>query len=359
MSAENESDDASFTIGQQMANAVAHEQSHRAEWSGAVSPLAAVRYDWSGGEGDLLRLRPAPADGPIERFLEHAADGGGELTELRGALTIDDFYTLLTFTRRSIVRTLRGGSPNLIDRALAGLVLVDPERLDPRDLSWAMALSSWAVRRLGLSRDAVLRDARRVGPPAAIEALGRFLDEEVDLSDWGFIEVSGPAGLGLAERGYAKYEPTTDLLDAALRIADAVEGDRYEPTTVSLANDLPEVWFRGKDAERLRDLLSGVRATIAIHSTPRPDADENASSQMLLVLVSECANSSDAKWLASAARNSAGTSHHSVAVQHGRLLVTLIARSFVMGTPSMETAESIGRFVPALSNALSSAPIPD
>ena len=59
-----------FVIGQQMADAHAREQSHRAAWSGPHSPLTDVSYSVSKGEGDLLRLRPAVADATIGEFID-------------------------------------------------------------------------------------------------------------------------------------------------------------------------------------------------------------------------------------------------------------------------------------------------
>ncbi len=358
MPADNESGEGAFGLGQEMADAVAREQSHRTAWSGGSSPLSDLRYQ--SGEGDLLRLRPAAADAAIELVLEEAISSDeAQLAELRGALTTDDFYTLITFTRRSIVRALRGETPALIGRALVGLMLVDPERLDARDISWAMALAAWAIERLGSSREDLLRDARRVGPAAAIDALTQFLDQKLDLRDWGFVEVSTPSGAGLAECGLAMYEPTIDLVEVAFRIADAIEEDRYEPASLTLASDLPMVWFRDADRQRTQDSIARVRATISIRSQPRPEAHEHPSTQMLLMFVSECASGVDAEWLARSASDAAGESHHSAVARRGRLVATLIARSVVTGVTSVETAESITRFERALGASLDAVSMSD
>ena len=239
---------------------------------------------------------------------------------------------------------VEGAPPAVIGRALAGLLLIDPTRLDPRDLSWATAVCAWGVRRVGLPREETLHWLR-LGSPSAIDAVTRFLDDEIELSSWGFVEVTTSSGPGLADTGYASYEPTSNLLDAALAFADAVENDRYVPATITVANDLPPVWFGGTDEQPARNAVDDVRATIAIHSMPRPDIQETAASQMLLTFLSECANSDDARNLAAAAR-AAARSHHTVAVQRDRFLATLIAKSTVVGTASVETDDSIQRFAP-------------
>jgi hypothetical protein len=353
MGSENEPE---IVIGQQMADAVAREHSHRAAWTGSTSALSDVRYDWSKGEGDLLRIREAPADRQVESFLERVLAVADHIEDVRGALTTDDFYTLITFAQRAIVRALRGAPTDVIRRALAGIALIDPVRGDARDFSWVIALSAWGVQHLDVSLTDALSDAQRIGTPSTTEALSRSLDSRIDLSDWGFIEAATASGAGLAECGYAEYAPTSNLLDAALTIADAVAADRYEPASLTLANDLPRVWFHKADQGRLSASLASVRATIAIRSKPLPDAGTTPDSQMLLVFLSECAIREDAEWLAAAARSTVGESHQAIATAHGPFLATLIARSVVVGTPSIETGESVTRLLPALRAALEILP---
>ena len=260
-----------FVIGQQMADAVAREQAHRTAWAGSASPLSGIRYESSNGEGDLLRLRDAPADARVAAFLDNLAGmTTDQVAEVRGALTTDDFYTLITFARRSIVRALRDGSPKLISQATTAVVVIDPERVDPRDVSWVIALTAWSVQRLAIPRVDALRDALHVGTPSAIEALNRFLDASIDLADWGLIEVATASGPGLAERESAAYAPTSNLLRAAFVIADEIATDRYGPASLTVASNLPKVWFRNADEERLFDALCGVRATISVRTRHSP-----------------------------------------------------------------------------------------
>jgi hypothetical protein len=79
----------------------------------------------------------------------------------------------------------------------------------------------------------------------------------------------------------------------------------------------------------------------------------------LLVFVSECASGLDAEWLARSASGAAGESHHSTVARRGRLLATLIARSVVTRTTSVETAESVIRFEHALNTALDGVSMSD
>jgi hypothetical protein len=349
MGSENEPE---FVIGQPMADAVAREDSHREAWTGSASALSDVRYDWSKGDGHLLRIREASADGQVESFLDRVLGAPDEVADVRGALTTDDFYTLITFARRAIVRALRGAPTDTIRRAIAGIALIDPGRVDARDISWVVALSAWGVQRLDLPLAETLSDAQRIGTQSTTDAIEQSLRNRIDLADWGFTEAATASGPGLAERGNAPYAPTSNLLDAALALADAVAADGYQPASLTVATDLPKIWFQKADEMRLSASLASVRATITMRSKPAPLPEATSDSQILLAFLSECANHDDAEWLAAAARRSVGESHNAVVAERGPFLVALIARSVVVGTPSIETAESVARFLSALGEAL-------
>lgn len=355
MPTDDEDEERVLILGQQMADALARENQHRKTWTGPGTPLEGIQYDWSVGEGDLLRLRPARADAQLDRFLDDLRTGPAErLDEFRGALTTDDFYTLITYARRAVVQSLRREPRLILQRAVAALALIDPERVDSRDLSWAAAVCSWGARRATIDPDEVLQIAQSIGNPAALVTLRQLLYQHIDLANWGFVEVDTPGGRSLADTsGLVGFRPTVDLLSAALRLAEVLEADRYAAATISIRDDLPAVWFGAANAGP-RDELSRVLATVSVRSQPRAEFCPDPSTQMLLVYLSECASARDAEALASAARQATGRTHHTVTAREGRLLATMIARSVVMGTEGLETGEELARFAAPLSSLLAS-----
>lgn len=340
-------------IGQQMADAIGREASHRAAWSGGGSPLDGVRYDWTRGEADLLRIRDAQADAQVRDFLESTSKVSiAGVADVRGALTIDDFYTLITFAQRSAVHALRGEPSKHLGPAFTAIALVDAARVDPRDVAWAESIAAWSVQRVGLDHTDLLRDAERVGTPDTVAAMSEAVASQIDLSDWGFEEVATSSGTGLAERGFAAYAPTADLLGAALALADVIEADRYMPPTVTVASDLPAVWFRNVGNRHLDRSLRAVQATVSIGTQLRPAEAPDPERQRLLAFVSECEKPRVAAWLGTAGQKTAGDSHHVAVSTHGRWFAVLIARSIYQGTPSFETDASLQRFLPDLTDAL-------
>jgi hypothetical protein len=87
-----------------MAAARVAETRHQAVPRGP-SPLAGVAYR---RDLSLLRFTPVPADEFIDAFVDRfQASSREDRARQRSALTMDDFYTLLAYARRTVVRALR------------------------------------------------------------------------------------------------------------------------------------------------------------------------------------------------------------------------------------------------------------
>lgn len=336
-------------VGQQMADARAQEVHHRRMWAGSGSPLAGVHYNHDAGEADLLRLLPSPVDARLAQFFDElGAAGATPPEEVRGALTTEDFYTLVTHARRAVVRSLRSEGGTTLKQATVLLGLIDPSRLDHRDLSWAAALCSWGLRRAGIDPVEVLQSAAAIGNPTALAVLGRMLHMDIDLAEWGFVQVKVSEGPGLAQWDYARFEPTVDLVPAALRVADALAEDCYLPTSITVGAELPAFWFGGAKNPHVDGVLTRVRATVSLSSAPRQELDPTRTYQMLLGFVSECESREDADTLLAEGRRASGSRFHTVGVRQGRILAILFARSVRAGVDSWETNSKLARFEGAL-----------
>ena len=278
-------------IGREMAAAHDAEQARRAASPGVESPLADLRYDRWAGELDLARFTPSTTDEAIRARLEDwqhlvAAD-------LRARLTMDDFYTLLAFARRAVVRSLRGDDVEWAEAGAHVLPLISAERVDWRDLAWAAAVVAWELQRTGQRAHAVLMAATRTAEPEAAAILRRFADDPPDnlRDEWGLELVQTPSGLGLAQSEYfAAYEPSADLLAGAISLAEALDADRYLADNLTVAADLPNVWLRGPRHEEASAALERMRGCVSIGGDPRPETGAPPMTQMLTAWIVEMAN---------------------------------------------------------------------
>jgi len=341
-------------LGLDMARAQATEQAHRSGHASDESPLAGLTYDRWAGELDLARFSPNATDDSIRAWLESWPRSHDSTEDVRALLTMDDFYTLLTFVQRSTVRSLRDDSAEWVEAAVVALPLIACDRVDWRDLSVAAAMTAWALQRNGQDVFVVLNEAASFADEQAAEILHRFAGEApASLADWGYEVVQTGAGPGLAHTNYAAYQPSIDLTTAALAIADVLDADRYLADRIAVAAELPDVWCRGPQLDSARAALERMPACVTVGADPRPETGASPMTQMLAIWIAEMASASDANALAEAARAASGD-HARIAFHDGPLCCVLVARSVQVGTAALEDQGTIGRLEPALRAALSS-----
>ncbi len=251
-------------------------------------------------------------------------------TSVRASLTTDDFYTLLTFTRRSALAALRG-NPASAREGVVALTATDAQRVDWRDVTVAAALLSYALGREGDPRSPFLEAAEGAEATVA-EILRRFAREPAtSLRPWGFREVETADGMVLFEDWGHPFRPTVDLTAVALSVAGVLAADVYRVTSIGVGSDLPTVWLGGG---RPAAPLAGC---VVIHAALAP-------SQQLTVFLGEAATAEDAAAIASASATASALPHEALALSHERVCCLVIARSFVEGVPAFEQPGALQRF---------------
>jgi hypothetical protein len=333
-------------LGSEYAAALAAEQHHQDSRDGE-SLLAGIGYDFWAGELDTHRFVKAPADEPVGALVEAfmAGDAATQAT-IRSSLSMDALYAVLTYSRRCSVRALRDGSAAAAIDAIKALALVDSERVDWRDTLVAMGLASHVLSELAPEAGSTLTLTRQLAEPKTARLMGRFASPspDTDLADWGYMQVVTSAGRGLIQRGIGVWMPTVDLVELALRIGDVIERDTYRVTSISAAEKLHAVWLPGAPRSDLETVLAGCRAVVSMNARLRPAAHPTSESQQFTVFVAELGEVTDAGLLHRWSAIRPDSTHVSLAWDHGRVFVLLIARSFVAGVEPFETKESVERF---------------
>lgn len=353
-------DDHAFVIGGEYAAASSAEQRHQDERGNQEpSPLEGIGYDFWAGHHDLLTLAPSPADEKA-RILVTSYQGAGaeEASRIRDALTMDDFYTLLTFARRSAVRALRTEDRELARDAVMATALIESERVDWRDILVALGLATYALRALSADPDGLIAQARAMAEPSTAELMGRFIDvaeEDADPAAWGYLPVETADGVGFVEHSIAEYNPTVNLIGVALQIAEVINGDAYRVSSITAAGELAPVWLPGASPSEADVAIDACRGCVTINARLEPGANARADAQQLTAFIVEAANEPAARQLNDWARPADPSSHQAVSVDHGTLMALLIARSFVQDVEPFETAESLARFRDPLDTIVAAA----
>ena len=338
-------------LGQQLADAHAAEE-RRQRSNPPPSPLGGVHYDRWRGEHRLSKLVPAEADGRVRELAQTFAAPGANRAAMREALSLDDFYTLLTFARRSTVRALREGVAPLTD-GLSAIAMIDLQRVDPRDAAWALGLLRHGSASVD-SAGSIFGRAAEIAEPAVAnlirEAGARSPD---DIRQWGYTVFNSPEGLALIGWGFSHYKPTLDLTAIGLAIADLVEADRYQPHDPEIACDVPNVWLSvpaGRDATGSLDAVAAVRVSAEL----RPVVGERPMWQDLWVWIAETKSDAEAEEVARQASPARQGHFVRAGSTVGRLVCLVVQSSPMEGGQPIETADSLQRFLSPISELLKS-----
>ena len=300
------------------------------------------------GQLSLYDPEVLPLDLGLRDFVHaYRAFGPDKRESLRGAISLEEAYTLLGFARRSAVFALRSPDESWAADGLAACAAVELERVDGRDVLVALALLHHAASRSGEEAERLLEDAGRIGHPELRTLVRGFLDRPAagrDLRDaWGWVEVEAPGGTGLLPWGFRPWMPTVDLASVAVAIAEMVSADMYRADSPNLATEMPEVWLADAADPGLGSMLGAARGTVTIHGRLRPEASPDHAGQQLTIFLLETSDARAAKRLAQMA--SAGRPETALlGVSAGSLFTLVVARSWVEGVEAFETTGSLARF---------------
>jgi hypothetical protein len=223
---------------------------------------------------------------------------------------------LLAFALDAAFASLEGREGPPLEEAHAALGRVGECDVDPRDLIVARDVLRWA------------------GEPAARDTGGMWRRIDTPEGPRLFVDDGGP------------FQPTIDLIAAALAIRDVLEGNVYGVRGMAVGGDLPGVWL----ADGADRALRGVRYCVTIDATPSGDLTDDLQAQQLSVFLAEAAAEQHAALLAGSAVSKDW--HEALGVAHGRACAVAIARSWVDGVPALEGRGDLERFRSPFTRAL-------
>jgi hypothetical protein len=336
-------------LGEQIARAAAAEERRMAKGGTVKSPMPSQKYDRQSNELGLLRLRQAPLDLALAEITRKYAKADERTrASIRGSISMDEFYTLLTFSQRTAVFALKERSIARVIDGLTALAMIEAERVDWRDILVALSLLNHAAERIGADAGLLIREASRLSEPEVARLMSEFIGRSARhknlRSNWGYDEVEIDGQVGLIRWGFQVYHPTRDLTKAAVEIADFIAKDKYHPNYVEIATELPSVWLETKDNSGLENALKAVRACASVSGQLRPGEHPDSDSQMFIAFLVETADESAAMTLLKISQEKKPESYAMLGVAEKDLFCLLVARSWVIGVESFETGDKLSRF---------------
>lgn len=354
--AELESDDEPYVLGQQFADAHEAETKWRESGGGGNSPLPDKEYDSWRGDLSLIHPTPSPLDDEIRSICrQYARSNADDRSGIRHSISMDQFYSLINFAKRSAVFGVRENRGDLVADSLTAIAMIEQDRVDFRDILMCLGLLYHAANRAGGNADEMFRNAAALAEPEVAEFFVNFAEQTPEYrslrESWGYDEVLTADGLGFIGWGFSAYNPSVDLKSVILDISELVVAD-YRVDSIEVATDLPGVWLGGQSDDESERVLTAVRAGASIHARLRPDKHPEYSSQRMMVFLVEAASESDAQWLSEMAQGSNSPICGRLALARSRLFCLVIGRSFSVGVDDYETDESLERFSDGLAAIL-------
>ena len=327
-----------------------------------------MRYDFYAGEMELIDPHPLPLDNKLTEICRRFAGSDATTRAItRTSVSMEDFYTLFTFARRSAVFALRDNQSSHIIDGLTAIAVIEPKRVDFRDALVPLALLYNAAIRIGDNPDTLVRTAVALAESNMSALMEGFINRspnDKDLSQWGRMVVETENGPGLVERSIAPYAPTYPMGRIAFELAQLIKAD-YHPV-VELQTRLPRAWLSGVDdkmlAQALQSVVAGAHVTGYLRPETLPHIRGHLARPRLLMFLAELAGQSAAESLdaLSRAKCTRKNSFSMLAIRNARLFCLVIssapgmpgAPAPVRGEDPFETAASLARFAPGIERIL-------
>jgi hypothetical protein len=347
-------------LGGQMAQAIRAEQARLSNSRAGPSPLPpSLHYDRWLGDLDLSDPIKRPLDDELSALCQQFAvsDLPGR-SRFRDSASMHDFYTLLSFSRRSAVFAMRDHKTERVIDGLTAIATIKQSRIDFRDALVALSLLHHAAGVIGADIDDLFGKAAALAEPKMSELILGFLKRPQDQRDirksWGYTVIETKEGPGFVGWDFKPYHPTYPLDQIAVVLAQLVRRDKYGPAQVTLASNFPAVWLSSIDDNALKRALASVRGTVTIRANLRPQESPDYNSQFLLTFLAELDEEICARSLLrlSEEKQTRNNDFAVVGVQEDRLFCLAIGRSFMMGKASFENPASMQRFSTAIAEVL-------
>jgi hypothetical protein len=347
-----------YVLGEQLAKAEEAEQQRKSRGDTGKSPMPDGDYDFWRGETYLINPAPSALDSKLRELCRNFAKGGAvSRAKTRASISMDKFYTLLTFSKRAAVFGIRERNAAWLVDGLTALSMIELDRVDFRDALVSISLLHHSAVRIGQNANQLLSDAAARSESKVSELINDFIkrpaEDKVLRAKWGYDEVETRDGIGFIGWEFNVYNPTYDLKKIALDLAEYITADKYQPDLVSIATDLPDYWLRTKDSSSLDKSLMAVRGGATISGKLRQNEHPDHDSQMFNVILVEVSDESVAKTLLELSKKKKHPDYCMLGLAEGKLFCLIVARSFDRDKKAFETSDSLARFSKGFAGILS------
>lgn len=344
-------------IGEPIARAMMNEEQRIVENKVIISPMPQINYSNWPDEKHLLNPTINSLDTALFDLCKTYEQCNIEQRlEFRRSISMDEIYTLLTFSKRVAVFGIRSQDKSLVKSGLVAIAMIECDRCDYRDILWALSLLYHSALRVSDSPEQIFFEAAELSEGKVSELITGFLKrdkKEKDLrSSWGYEEVQIDSGIGFINWGFKHYNPSKNITKLAIEISDYIRSDIYELGEVTAGTEIPAIWLLSNEDTEVSKVLNSAKGFVSISSRQRKSEFERQDSQLILIFVGQMQTESDAKFLLKRTQEISSESYCKIGIAIRDLFCILITRSYIVGVKPNETNETIKRFEKPIENLI-------
>lgn len=188
-----------IVLGEYYAKAAEAEERRKARGDLQPSPMPNIEYRRR--NHSLIKLSQSLLDLKLRDLCRNFAESDARRrAKIRASISMNEFYTLITFSKRAAVFARREQNVNHVIDGLTALAMIECERVDFRDILTSLALLFHSASKIDEEPETLFREAALLSEKEVAELMTGFLNrtpEEQDIRlSWGYEEVETEDGIG-------------------------------------------------------------------------------------------------------------------------------------------------------------------
>ena len=336
-------------LGQEMADASEKEKQRIEIGNFQPSPLPNFNYTKWSDEQSLID----PVENELDlKILQLCSDfktyESDKRNEVRNSLNQNDINTLLEFSKRATIFSIRTNEQSYIDNGFIAISMIDAERCDYRDVLVALSFLNFGLEQLNLVHTSIVQEAINLSNGKTKKLTEEFFQRDEknrrieEMAGYTALETS--RGISFIETNYEEYNPKRNLAKILLDISNYVYSDKYQKGQVSIGEELPSVWLSLENNDKIENEILAVTGTASLSTQLKNELSSHSNMQMLLIYLSEFSDDKSQQIILDQLGKTSPTTFKRISFVQDNILCVIVQKATMVDLDDFESEESLKRF---------------
>jgi hypothetical protein len=289
--------------------------------------------------------------------IEFSNSDESKRNEIRTSLSQDNIYTLLEFTKRATIFSIRK-EEKYIYHGFTTVSMIESERCDFRDVLVTLSFLNHAIQKMNLNAEKIFEKTIQLSEHNTANLVKGFYERPHKSKNietmGGFVETDTPYGIGYVNTHYKKYNPQKNLVKILFEMSDYLSRDKYRNGEITTGSDIDTFWFGAQDDKNIERLNAKANGCAFIRFILKEGLSVDTSEQYLYIYLTEFKDLNILNTLVGISNHNNSSNFASLCFAEDSILCMVIERSIRQGVKDYETNESLKRFEIALREIINS-----